>query len=734
MADARPLVLVLEDLHWADESLLDFVDELVDWVTDVPLLVVGTARPELLERRPGWGGGKLNATTLALRPLSDEETAGLVGQLLERPLIAAESQQGLLERAGGNPLYAEQYADLFRERGSVDELPLPETVQGLIAARLDGLPPEEKELLRDAAVMGKIFWVGALGREGHETATTLHSLQRKGFIRRQRQTSVEGETELAFAHALMRDVAYGQIARADRAEKHRAVATWIESLGRPEDHAEMRAHHWGAALELAHASGHETADLADRARLALRDAGDRAFALNAFAAAEAYYADAIALWPEDDPAGADLLFRRARALYDSGDERREQALAEARDALLHTDDRETAGEAESMLGHVQWYRGRRELADRHLQHASELVADAAPSRAKARVLALSARLRMLADDSHGAIRLGEEALAVADVLFLQELRAQALSVIGAAKFIRDRTGSGNSEMQEALAIARAVSSPYAIVILNNLGVQAGARGELLESRPLYAEAEALALRTGDATQAAFMRANGASTDLELGDWDNAARALDELIEHFEHSRHYSESLARRSRAVIRLARGNVDGALEDCELSLSQARNELKDPQTVMQALAESTWVLAHTGHVDRARRHAEEMLELYRQRPIALSRVTDLASVAERLDLVDELRDVLEYVADTPWRTAAELQLAGDHSAAATVFDEMGSRWRAAGARLAAAESRAAQGRRAEGEAELEKALEFYRSVGATFFVGRGEALLARAAYGDSA
>ncbi len=144
IAEERSLVLVFEDLHWADESLLDFVDELVDWVTDVPLLVIATARPELLERRPGWGGGKLNATTLALRPLSDEQTTLLIGQLLAKPLIAAESQQALLERAGGNPLYAEQFADLFLERGSTDELPLPETLQGIIAARLDGLPDGEK--------------------------------------------------------------------------------------------------------------------------------------------------------------------------------------------------------------------------------------------------------------------------------------------------------------------------------------------------------------------------------------------------------------------------------------------------------------------------------------------------------------------------------------------------------------------------------------------------------------
>ena len=301
LAEQRPLVLVFEDLHWADESLLDFVDELVDWITDVPLLVVATARPELLERRPGWGGGKLNATTLALAPLTEEQTAQLLGSVLGTPVLSAETQAVLLERAGGNPLYAEQFAELYVERGSTDELTLPETLQGIIAARLDGLSPDEKSLMLDAAVVGKVFWTGALARDEDEATATFHSLERKGFVRRQRRSSVEGQSELAFAHALVRDVAYGQIPRADRATKHRGVAEWIESLGRPEDHAEMRAYHWRSALDLARASGAETDDLIERARVSLRDAGDRASGLNNHAAAASLYDDALGLWPESDP-------------------------------------------------------------------------------------------------------------------------------------------------------------------------------------------------------------------------------------------------------------------------------------------------------------------------------------------------------------------------------------------------------------------------------------------------
>ena len=142
LAEQNPVVLVFEDLHWADDGMLDFVDHLVDWATGVPLLVICTARPELLERRPAWGGGKRNALTVSLSPLSEPETARLIGTLLARSVLPAQAQSALLARAGGNPLYAEQFARMLLERGHED-LPLPENVQGIIAARLDGLEAED---------------------------------------------------------------------------------------------------------------------------------------------------------------------------------------------------------------------------------------------------------------------------------------------------------------------------------------------------------------------------------------------------------------------------------------------------------------------------------------------------------------------------------------------------------------------------------------------------------------
>ena len=332
LAESRPLVLVFEDLHWADEGLLDFVDYLAGWAGQVPLLVLCTARPELLARRPGWGGGKPNAVTLSLAPLSEQDTARLIGLLLGRAVFEAGQQAALLAHAGGNPLYAEQYVAMLADQAAAGaELVVPESVQAIIGARLDLLAPPEKQLLHDAAVIGKVFWPGAVTALGGTRSgggeldngaleEQLHALERKQFVRRERASLVAGQAQYAFTHVLVRDVAYGQIPRAARAEKHARAAGWIVSLGRPEDHAEMIAHHYTSALELARAAGQDTTVLAPKARAALQAAGDRAFALNALAPAAGYYRAALALWPHDahkQRAGLHRLL--GTVLYETGD-------------------------------------------------------------------------------------------------------------------------------------------------------------------------------------------------------------------------------------------------------------------------------------------------------------------------------------------------------------------------------------------------------------------------------
>ncbi len=286
MGARYPCVLVVEDLHWADDALLDFLEHLLDWSAPVPLLLLCTARPEVFERRPAWGGGKRNATTISLSPLTRDDAGRLLQVLLERSVLPAETQTLLLERTGGNPLYAEQFARMLAEREGVDDVAVPETVHALVAARLDTLRPELKSLLHDAAVVGRVFWTGALaaleGRSRDDVRRELNELVHREFVRPVRVSSIEGEDELSFWHALMRDVAYQQIPRAPRADKHVGAARWVEGIAgeRIEDHAGILAYHYGEAYDLARAAGVERPEVAESLRRALVLAGDRAMQLD----------------------------------------------------------------------------------------------------------------------------------------------------------------------------------------------------------------------------------------------------------------------------------------------------------------------------------------------------------------------------------------------------------------------------------------------------------------------
>jgi predicted ATPase len=254
--------LVFEDLHWADSALLSFLEHLADWSEGTPLLVLCTARPELYERHPTFGATARNAQRINLGPLTEEETARLICSLLERAVLPAQTQRALLERAGGNPLFAEEFVRLLADQSDLgEEIDVPDSVQALIAARLDTLSPERKSLLQDAAVLGKVFWAGALvemaSREPSEVEQALHDLARKELVRSTRTSSIEGEAEYGFWHLLVRDVCYSQIPRAARAARHRSAAAWLEGQAgeRAEDLADVLAHHYLEALELVRASG-----------------------------------------------------------------------------------------------------------------------------------------------------------------------------------------------------------------------------------------------------------------------------------------------------------------------------------------------------------------------------------------------------------------------------------------------------------------------------------------------
>jgi len=729
LADKRPLVLVFEDLHFADDGMLDFVDYLAGWSSGVPLLLVATARPELLSRRPGWGGGKANTLTLSLSSLSDTDTAQLVHALLDRAVLPADLQQRLLERAEGNPLYAEEFARLVAEGRQPDEL--PETVQGIIAARIDGLEPEEKALLQDAAVVGKVFWLGAVAGLGQSERWTLeerlHALERKEFVRRERRSSVAAESEYAFRHLLVRDVAYGQIPRAARAEKHRRAAEWLEGLGRAEDQAEMLAHHYLAALELARAAGQDFAPLVEPAHRALRDAGDRAFALYAFLAAARFYGEALSLATEPD---SGLSFRRAEALYRSGDDASESALEQAREALLAAGATERAAEADALLADVWWLRAERDRCFAHLARAEELVSGAPPSAAKARVLSQIARYRALAGEVDEPIRIGSEALAIAEDLGLDELRAHALNNVGIAKGNAGDMKNAIADVERSIEIALSINSPEAARGYNNLSAMLWYAGDFPRSHELREETMRIAERLGAASIYRYARSNLPMYLHAAGRWDEAVRLADEIVAESEHDSFYGEEFARRARALIRLARDDRAGALDDARRGLDVARRA-KDPQTFLPALAVEVRVNFELGLGEVAVQTGAELVRELTLRPasINIEWVPIMGPMAAHVGLAGEISTALEPHRDNPWVDAALAVVDERFSDAAARLRAIGDTAAEADMRLRAAEQHAAAGRRAEASAELDLALAFYRSVRATRYIRQGEALLAASA-----
>jgi len=726
IADERPLVLVFEDLHWADDALLDFVDYLADWASGVPLLVLGTARPELLTRRPGWGGGKVNSSTILLPPLTEEETGGILGFLLHPSLPDEGIPAQLLEHAGGNPLYAEEFARMLVDRPA--DVVLPETVQGIIAARLDTLPPEEKALLQDAAVLGRTFWLGALEGERWTLEERLHSLTRSEFVTRERRSAVAGESEYSFRHALVREVAYEQIPRALRAEKHLRAADWTSSLGRPEDHAELVAHHYLSALELVAATGGDTAGFSGPARRALRDAGDRALALHAYPAAARFYDAAVELLPADDSERPELLLDLGRALAPDGNERAYDVLDEAREALVAAGALDRAADASALLAELWWFRGVRERAREHVHEARALVEGADATLSKAWVLARLARHLTLAGDHDEAVLVANEALALAEALDLGDTRTHVLSTLGTAR-VQSGDAGGSEDLERAVELGRQVDSPELARAYHNLGHVLLGLGHVRRSRELRRDAFDAAERFGQWRQARWSSASEMTYDYLSGEWDTCVEFAHAFLgQSAQLGGWYQDAFMLAALATIETARADDDGAREHARRAFELA-HAAADPQSVVTVLSHVAFVEFELGEVESAREHALSSLRSDHRFPTAgAGRVEALlAQIAPELEIEEEVRaHIATAPAEDLWAPAVTAVLDGEHRRAAELYRELELPTFEAYARLLAAEALGRGGLYRESADELALALAFFRRVGAVRYVRRCEALLA--------
>jgi class 3 adenylate cyclase len=298
----QPTVFVFEDIHWADAAQLDLLEYLASHVRDAPAAFLALARSELLEVRPGWGSGVLGHTTIPLEALSPVDSASIASYLLSGQGDLS-SVERLVEVAEGNPLFIEELAASLVDRGPSDELPT--TVRAAIASRIDALPAEPRAAVLAASVVGKHFWRGVLRSfgdlEGVDEA--IDALESRDLIRREPSSQVKGDAEFSFKHILIREVAYATLARADRRQRHAAVARYVEDVAgdRTRNLAWVLAHHWREAGEPERSVPH------------LITAAELANEQLAFHHAVQLYGSALELMDEDDPRRTDVTVRRAIA-------------------------------------------------------------------------------------------------------------------------------------------------------------------------------------------------------------------------------------------------------------------------------------------------------------------------------------------------------------------------------------------------------------------------------------
>jgi class 3 adenylate cyclase/tetratricopeptide (TPR) repeat protein len=643
-AQARPLVCVLDDLHWAEQTLLDLVEHVADLARDAPLLLLCLARAELLERRAAWGGGKWNATTVLLEPLDAAETEQLLGELGDVP---AELRERIVQVAEGNPLFIEEMLALVRDSGGA-EVEVPPTIQALLAARLDQLDAPEREVLERGSVEGRTFHRGAVAAltDGNGSVDErLVGLVRKELVRPDRPQLPGDDDAYRFRHLLIRDAAYDALPKAVRAELHERFADWLLGIV-GEGHAEYQAvvgHHLEQAYRCSSELGADRPALAERAGGSLAGAGWAAIARGDYAGGASLLARAIELLPVHER--GELLVGLGRAAYEAGEYRRS---SEAAEELI----RLAAEQGDARLecrGRVQlvWTRCATDPAvtTEEMFAAAEtaipVLEQAGDEAGLARAYELVAQAHHVRSEPDAQVEMLEQALAHARRAGARASESAIMAWLAVAYYFgRTPVDQVLPRLEQILAEARSKSLLLLEgVVLTFLGGVQGLRGHFAEARDLVRQGRALLSEIGARVWIAGQTQITGHIELLAGDYLAAERELRFGYEEYDQM---GETGVRSTSAAMLANALYEQGRDEEAERYLQVCRDTAAAEDYVSQIAwrAVAARVLARRGELDESERTAREAVELIKEGAELLWDPYAWSSLGETLALAGRRED----------------------------------------------------------------------------------------------
>jgi len=650
LARSGPIVLCLVDVHWASDATLDLWEDLGRFLEGVPVLLVTLARPGLRERRPHFGEARPDHVQLDLGPLDEEACEALIRSIATRAgPVDDEAARSAVRRSDGNPLFLEELIKDYLERGEeADGEGVPETLGGVLAARLDRCDDEERAILRRAAVAGRSFWLAtleAMGAPGN-VAKALQALRARGLLLRREPSHITGHKEFVFKHSLMRDVAYERTPRGERRALHRAAAAWLEGLPGVEEHLDARAEHY------------ERAGDALQASILRATAGDRAAAVRSDREAQVHYRTALDLLGQVDPVPGDAAARRldlrgrlADSLARTGEfddalehyrgVQSDPALGpERRAELLRREARvlDSRGDFDGALAALEGAAGQPEGGTRDPALQARLLAD------RGWVFYRLANL----DDAEEAYRralelLGDDGPATD--------RAQVHSLLGALYYSRSDLARAVEHHEEALQLRERLGDSAGIgKSYNNLGIVAERRGDLDAAADWHARSVRLKAAAGDRPGLALAYNNLGVLYWKQRDLERAAAAFTASLDLKRRlGNRWGEAITLANLAEVLLDKGDLDGCT--ARLAEAEARSrEAGNPTLIPEVRRLEAQAAQSRGDVEQARELALAAVDAARELGDAVREGAALRVLGEatqdRTALQDAVR-VLESAGD---------------------------------------------------------------------------------------